>query len=386
MKKRGLVKKSKKTKSRNSINLSKLKSKYKNKIGLYLFIFLLTINVVLAGLSVAKSRGLLIPGQPDPLVVNNVIDLDDLTLEQKIAQMVVVLGVQYYSTPLKKMQLGGIHLHAMKGIPQFKDVVETFQEGMEIPFFVTVDLEGCVNPFSSFMEFQLANEVESIGDSFQKGKSEGKFLSELGATINFAPVVDLEDQIWNCRSFKGDKEKVSELANAYVLGLQDEGIIATAKHYPGKTLVIKDPHKFLAAAEITEDDLYPYDFLIEKQSVKAIMISHLITFGKVNSEGKPSDASQRITNELIEKFDGLIVTDEINMLGMRNFYGSLDEMYLEVFKAGPDIVLNFNSDPNEIYRMITIIKEAIEEGDISEKRIDKSVQKILEAKGFIVKD
>ena len=265
MKKRGLVKKSKKTKSRNSINLSKLKSKYKNKIGLYLFIFLLTINVVLAGLSVAKSRGLLIPGQPDPLVVNNVIDLDDLTLEQKIAQMVVVLGVQYYSTPLKKMQLGGIHLHAMKGIPQFKDVVETFQEGMEIPFFVTVDLEGCVNPFSSFMEFQLANEVESIGDSFQKGKSEGKFLSELGATINFAPVVDLEDQIWNCRSFKGDKEKVSELANAYVLGLQDEGIIATAKHYPGKTLVIKDPHKFLAAAEITEDDLYPYDFLIEKQ-------------------------------------------------------------------------------------------------------------------------
>ncbi|MBT6774354.1 glycoside hydrolase family 3 protein [Candidatus Woesearchaeota archaeon] len=383
MKKRG--KKSKFT-SKSKKALSKLKKKSKGKVGLYLFVFLLTINVVLAGLTVAKSRGLLIPGQPDPVVVNNVVDLDDLTLEQKIAQMVVVLGVEYYSTPLRKMQLGGIHLHAMKGIEQFHKVVGKFQEGMEIPFFVTVDLEGCVNPFSSFMEFQLASEVESIGDSFQKGKSEGKFLSELGATINFAPVVDLDDQIWNCRSFKGDKEKVSELANAYVLGLQDEGIIATAKHYPGKTLVIKDPHKFLAAAEITEDDLYPYDFLIEKDSIKAIMISHLITYGKVNSEGKPSDASQRITDELIAKYDGLIVTDEINMLGMRNFYGSLDEMYLEVFKAGPDIVLNFNSDPNEIYRMILLIKEAVKDGDISEKRIDKSVKKILEAKGFIVKD
>ena len=372
--------------SKSKKALSKLKKKSKGKVGLYLFVFLLTINVVLAGLTVAKSRGLLIPGQPDPVVVNNVVDLDDLTLEQKIAQMVVVLGVEYYSTPLRKMQLGGIHLHAMKGIEQFHKVVGKFQEGMEIPFFVTVDLEGCVNPFSSFMEFQLASEVESIGDSFQKGKSEGKFLSELGATINFAPVVDLDDQIWNCRSFKGDKEKVSELANAYVLGLQDEGIIATAKHYPGKTLVIKDPHKFLAAAEITEDDLYPYDFLIEKDSIKAIMISHLITYGKVNSEGKPSDASQRITDELIAKYDGLIVTDEINMLGMRNFYGSLDEMYLEVFKAGPDIVLNFNSDPNEIYRMILLIKEAVKDGDISEKRIDKSVKKILEAKGFIVKD
>ena len=383
MKKRG--KKSKFT-SKSKKALSKLKKKSKGKVGLYLFVFLLTINVVLAGLTVAKSRGLLIPGQPDPVVVDNVVDLDDLTLEQKIAQMVVVLGVEYYSTPLRKMQLGGIHLHAMKGIEQFHKVVGKFQEGMEIPFFVTVDLEGCVNPFSSFMEFQLASEVESIGDSFQKGKSEGKFLSELGATINFAPVVDLDDQIWNCRSFKGDKEKVSELANAYVLGLQDEGIIATAKHYPGKTLVIKDPHKFLAAAEITEDDLYPYDFLIEKDSIKAIMISHLITYGKVNSEGKPSDASQRITDELIAKYDGLIVTDEINMLGMRNFYGSLDEMYLEVFKAGPDIVLNFNSDPNEIYRMILLIKEAVKDGDISEKRIDKSVKKILEAKGFIVKD
>jgi len=383
MEKRG--KKSKFT-SKSKKVLSKLKKKSKGKVGLYLFVFLLTINVVLAGLTVAKSRGLLIPGQPDPVVIDNVVDLDDLTLEQKIAQMVVVLGVEYYSNPLKRMQLGGIHLHAMKGIEQFHKVVGKFQEGMEIPFFVTVDLEGCVNPFSSFMEFQLASEVESIGDSFQKGKSEGKFLSELGATINFAPVVDLDDQIWNCRSFKGDKEKVSELANAYVLGLQDEGIIATAKHYPGKTLVIKDPHKFLAAAEITEDDLYPYDFLIEKDSIKAIMISHLITYGKVNSEGKPSDASQRITDELIAKYDGLIVTDEINMLGMRNFYGSLDEMYLEVFKAGPDIVLNFNSDPNEIYRMILLIKEAVKDGDISEKRIDASVKKILEAKGFIVKD
>jgi beta-N-acetylhexosaminidase len=383
MKKRG--KRSKFT-SKSKKALSKLKKKSKGKVGLYLFVFLLTINVVLAGLTVAKSRGLLIPGQPDPVVVDNVVDLDDLTLEQKIAQMVVVLGVEYYSNPLKRMQLGGIHLHAMKGIEQFHKVVGKFQEGMDIPFFVTVDLEGCVNPFSSFMEFQLASEVESIGDSFQKGKSEGKFLSELGATINFAPVVDLDDQIWNCRSFKGDKEKVSELANAYVLGLQDEGIIATAKHYPGKTLVIKDPHKFLAAAEITEDDLYPYDFLIEKDSIKAIMISHLITYGKVNSEGKPSDASQRITDELIAKYDGLIVTDEINMLGMRNFYGSLDEMYLEVFKAGPDIVLNFNSDPNEIYRMILLIKEAVKDGDISEKRIDASVKKILEAKGFIVKD
>ena len=381
MKKRGV-----KSKSRSRPKFKSRIITLPKRTGYYIFLALLIINISLAGINIAKVQGVFIPSQPKPLVVNNVVDLDDLTLEQKIAQMVIVLGVRHYSAPLKKMQLGGIHLHAMMSIDHFKEVVGVFQENMEIPFFVTVDLEGCVNPFSSFMEFQLSKDVKTLGESFQKGKSEGKFLSELGASINFAPVVDLEDQIWDCRSFKGNKEEISELANAYILGIKDEGIISTAKHYPGKTLVIKDPHKYLAAAEITADDLFPYNFLIEKDSAEAIMISHLITYGEVNSEGKPSDASQRITSELRENFAGLIITDEINMLGMRNFYDSLEEMYLEVFKAGPDIVLNFHSDPNEIYNMITTIKIAVEDGEISEDRIDQSVIRILRAKGFTVKN
>ena len=143
-------------------------------------------------------------------------------------------------------------------------------------------------------------------------------MKELGVSIDFAPVVDLNDTIWKCRSFPGDKKKVSELANAYILGMQDEGVLATAKHYPGKTLIIRDPHKFLAAAEITEDDLYPYKDLVDKGTARAIMVSHLITFGEVNSEGKPSSASQRIIKGIREDlgFKGLIITDEINMQGI----------------------------------------------------------------------
>lgn len=356
----------------------------KSLVALYVLIFLLCLNLALGTLVVAKSRGLLIPRQPELVIVDNTIDLKQLTLEQKIAQMVIVLGVQYYSEPLKKMQLGGIHLHAMQGEEQFQEIVGHFQEGMKIPFFVTVDLEGCVNPFANFIKFSAVSEINELGQAFEKGKKEGQFLDNLGVSINFAPVVDLNDEIWNCRSFPGDSKMVTELANAYILGMQDEGIIATAKHYPGKTLVIKDPHNYLAAAEITEDDLYPYEQLVEKETVKAIMVSHLITYGKVNSEGKPSDASKRIINELREKFDGLIITDEINMLGMKNFYSDLDTMYLEVFKAGPDIILNFNKDPNEIHRMIRIVAGAVEQGEIDESRIDTSVRRILEAKGFKV--
>lgn len=372
--------KKKKEQQRKAIKISK--SKY----GLYLLFILVLANVVLGGLNLAKVNGWLIPEQPLPLVVNNTINFDQLTLEQKIAQMVVVLGVQHYSEPLKAMQLGGIHLHAMQSEEQFRIVVKAFQKNMLVPFFVTVDLEGCISPFSAYKEFKANSEVKDLGDAFQKGKIEGKYLSQLGVSINFAPVVDLEDSIWNCRSFKGTVSEITELANSYLLGLQDEGIIGTIKHYPGKTLVIKDPHKYLAAAEIDEFDLSPYEQLEKKGVVKAIMVSHLITYGKVNSEGKPSDASKRIIDQLKQNYQGLIISDEINMLGFKNFYENDDEMYREVFKGGADIILNFNQDPQEIYHMIRVIKSAVESGEIPIERIDASVKKILTAKGFEIRE
>lgn len=356
-------------------------------IAIYLFVSLIILDLLLGGVSIAKATGFLIPEQPMPKVKEGVIDLDDLTLEQKIAQMIITLGVRYYADAYKKMQIGGVHLHAMESVEAFRGAINDFQRGMTIPFMTTVDLEGCVNPFAHFKDFQAVNEVGSLGDAFEKGKAEGRYLKELGITVNFAPVVDLDDEIWNCRSFPGDEEKVSELANAYILGMQDEGVLATAKHYPGKTLVIKDPHKYLAAAEITEEDIYPYGSLIDKGSVEAIMVSHLITFGEVNSEGKPSIASRKIINGIREDlgFEGLIITDEINMQGVKKFYDSVEEMYLDVFKAGADIVLNFNEDPNELYHLIKVIEEAVLDGEIEEEKIDASVKRILESKGLEVK-
>jgi len=353
---------------------------------IYCLYFLILLNLVLGGLNLARGKGWFIPGQSKPLMVDGMVDLNDLTLQQKIAQMVVVLGIEYYADALKKMQIGGIHLHAMNSEEEFSKVINSFQNEVSIPFMVTADLEGCVNPFASFKEFKALGKVYSLGEAFEKGKEHGKYLKRMGFTVDFSPVVDLDDDIWKCRSFPGDEEKVSELAQAYILGIQDEGILATAKHYPGKTLVIKDPHKFLAAAEIEEKDLYPYRSLAGKESmVGAIMVSHLITYGEVNSEGKPSVVSKKIIDGLREYYDGLIITDEINMLGLKNFYDSDDEMYVEVFKAGSDIVLNFNNDPNELYHMILVVEEAVKRGEISEEAIDNSVRKILEMKGLKVR-
>ena len=105
----------------------------------------------------------------------------------------------------------------------------------------------------------------------------------------------------------------------------------------------------------------------------------------MNSEGIPSVVSRKVIADIKEKYDGLIISDEIHMLGLKNFYTSVDEMYVAVFKAGNDIILNFDRDPNEIYRMIQIVAAAVQQGEIDEEQIDNSVRKILEAKGFEVR-
>ena len=81
----------------------------------------------------------------------------------------------------------------------------------------------------------------------------------------------------------------------------------------------------------------------------------------------------------------MIISDEISMLGLKNFYPTSDALYIAVFKAGNDLVLNFDEDPNEIYRMIQVVREAVLRGEIPEEQIDTSVKKILDAKGFVVK-
>ncbi|HLC90862.1 MAG TPA: glycoside hydrolase family 3 N-terminal domain-containing protein [Candidatus Nanoarchaeia archaeon] len=351
-----------------------------------IFFILLAVVLILGTLNLLQAKGLFIPSQPKPLVENGVVDLDRLTLEQKIAQMTVVLWVPDLMPAWKNLQMGGLYMYALATENYFRSLITELQQEMVIPFFITADAEGCFNPFENFWDFLPNNKIATVGEAFEKGFREGQEMKDLGFNLNFAPVVDLGDEIWKCRSFPGSEVEVAELAQAYTLGLQTQGIKATAKHYPGKTLIGKDPHKNIAEAEIEAKDLYPYYYLIEKGDVSSIMVSHLITTGEVDSQGVPSVVSVEVIEHLRQQFPGLIISDEIHMLGLKNYYATVDEMYIALFKAGNDLILNFDKDPNEVYRMIQVIKASVEAGDISEDHIDASVKKILEAKGFVVKD
>lgn len=365
-------------------NTKKSVGKKNLRISKWVFIFLLTLVLILGSLNVAKARGLLLVFPEAPSIINGAIYLDSLSIEQKIAQMTIVHGAQWNMEQWKKLQIGGIHLFAMKEAQLYQNVISEYQKEAKIPFMVTADLEGCWNPFSYFQNFTPLSEIKTMEEAYVVGKEEGRFLKSLGFTVDFSPVVDLKDEIWDCRSFIGSKEQISELAGAYIDGMQSEGIMATAKHYPGKTLVIKDPHKYLVSAEISEEDVYPFKILAGTPDLKGVMVSHIISEGVVSSEGKPAVVSVSIMGGLKNNFSGIIFSDEVNMLGLKDYYSSMDEMYIAVFAAGNDLVINFNDDPNEIYHMIQVVSQAVTEGKIDSKQIDASVIKILQAKGFKV--
>jgi beta-N-acetylhexosaminidase len=349
-----------------------------------IFIILLVTVALLGSLNVAKAKGWLIPEQPDIIISGNVVKLDSLTLEQKIAQMVIVHGGLHNIDAWKNLQVGGIHFFSLKEPELYKEIIDQFQEGTQIPFLVTADLEGCINPFSYFYNSTPVSEIETVMEAYNKGKEDGQFMKELGFSLNFAPVVDLNDEIWKCRTFPGDEERIAELADAYIEGLSGAGIIATAKHYPGKTLVVKDPHKFLVAATIDDKDLYPYQYFVGKSSDTSYMVSHIIVSGETISHGTPSVASADVIMPLKENIDGMIISDDTTMLGLRSFYSSRERMYIEVFKAGNDLIINFDEDPLEIYDMVKAVKGAVLSGEISEAQIDDSVRRILQAKGLEV--
>lgn len=376
MKKKGKIGKKKK--------ISKLGSKLKNHTQRDIFFVLLVVALFFLGLNLLKVQGLLIPEQDTGYVHGNVVNLEEMPTEHKIAQMVIVAGLRENYYPWRNLQIGGIHLYALPTNHIYSNTIIDFQYGQRIPFFVTADHEGCVTPFIHTGNFTSVSEIDTIGKAYAKGFNDGSYLKKLGFNLNFAPVVDLEDEIWKCRAFPGDAQKIAELAQAYVLGLQTQGIIATIKHYPGKTLEVKDPHKFIVSAEIENDDVLPYDYLLDKGDVGAVMVSHVISSGAVDSEGVPAVVSRKILDEIKREYKGLIISDEIHMLGLKNFYGSLDAMYIGVFEAGNDIILNFDRDPYEVYRMIRVVAAAVEKGEISERQIDTSVTKVLIAKGFVV--
>lgn len=218
------------------------------------------------------------------------------------------------------------------------------------------------------------------------GRRIGEHSKRLGVHINFAPVVDINinpaNPIIGNRSFGEDKINVTEKAIAFMEGMQEAGVLGSAKHFPGHGDTDKDSHKTLPTLNFTKErlqsvEMYPYKPIIEN-GIASIMVAHLNVPALVPEEGVPTSISPTVVTKMLKEdylFHGLIFTDALNMKGAANFKepGDID---LAAFKAGNDILLISENVPSASAKILN----ALQQGEITEERLAHSVKKILYAK------
>ena len=338
-------------------------------------------------------------------------DIKDLTLEQKIGQLFMVAAVadeeiakvfmmrksyrldkEYIEELITHYGIGGIIFLGKSNYEKQKERTEHFQCLSSIPLLIGQDLEpGRVGAarFSDFAQFPNNQKLGSLDDknyTYEIGKTIGEIAQQLGVHIVFAPVADVNNNphnpVINDRSFGDNPQLVAQHAIVFAQGLHDAGIIACAKHFPGHGDTDIDSHNDLPrimhdVQRLHAIELVPFKQLIE-HNIPAIMIAHLAipAFGDENNV--PSSLSKKIVTDLLQKelgFNGLIITDALDMAGVTQQYSS-GQTELQALLAGNDILLC----PIDVPAGVAAIKQTLTDGYITEKEIDMHVEKILSLK------
>jgi beta-glucosidase-like glycosyl hydrolase/CubicO group peptidase (beta-lactamase class C family) len=320
-----------------------------------------------------------------------------LTPDERIGQLFMVAAysnrdqkhVEELTQLVKDQKIGGLIF--FQGNPHNQALITNkLQKTSKVPLYISIDGEwGLAMRLDSTHKFPKQMTMGAIDDNrliFDMGVLMARQCKRLGIHINFAPVADVNNNssnpVINYRSFGEDKELVMVKALAYMQGMQQEGILANAKHFPGHGDTDADSHKTLPVVKHSKErldtlELYPFKHLIDS-GLGSIMVAHMHIPVLDNRPNRATTLSKKVVTELLKNelsFKGLTFTDALNMKGVSQFYepGIVD---VEALIAGNDILLFAENVP----RAITEIKKAIEKGDISQKEIDVRCQKILAAK------
>ncbi|MBI3195014.1 MAG: serine hydrolase [Ignavibacteriae bacterium] len=320
-----------------------------------------------------------------------------LSLEEKISQMILSRSYGYYYSSKSEQYRLLHHLvegHKIGGLIFFQgDVYETAemlnrcQEWSDIPLLVAADFEwGSAMRIRRGTRFPEAMAVGATRDTllaYQMGKAIGKETRAMGIHQNYAPVADVnnnpDNPVINTRSFGEDPKLVAEMACAFTAGMQSENVLATAKHFPGHGDTHVDSHIDLPSVNVSRSrldslELYPFRELF-KRNVASVMVAHLTVLSIDSTKGLPSTLSKPFITGLLKQelgYTGLIVTDALDMGAIVNKFGS-DSTAIFAVEAGTDVLLILPDEDAAIEALI----HAVENGRISEERINYSVRKIL---------
>ena len=326
--------------------------------------------------------------------------MNSMTIDEKIGQLFMVQAYsnrdekhkEFITKMIKDHHVG--NLIFMQGTPQKQAVLNNeYQSKAKIPLLIGFDGEwGLDMRLKNTYRFpwnMTLGAVKNNASIEEFGKHLGEHCKRLGIHINFAPVVDIntnpDNPIIGNRSFGEDKENVTEKAIALTKGMQGVGVLANAKHFPGHGDTATDSHHTLPTINFSEQridsiELYPYKKMFE-EGVASVMTAHLSIPSLEVNEALPTSLSKNVVTNLLQHklgFNGLVITDGLNMKGAAN-YSSSEEINLAAILAGNDLLLI----PQDIPKTVSLFKKALETGKLTEERINQSVRKILKAKYWV---
>ncbi len=345
--------------------------------------------------------------------------LAQMTLDEKIGQMIHIgVNASYLnqeSAAFKELKrqvtenhVGGIIVF-VGGVYDTVHLMNRMQEAAKIPLLISADFEtGVAMRMQDTINFPWNMAIAATGNpdfARREGLLTAKEARALGIHWNFAPVVDVnnnaQNPVINVRSYGEDPNEVGKFASAFMQGLQSGGVLATAKHFPGHGDTAVDSHRGLPVIDFSRERLEKTEFVPFREIIKAgvgsVMISH-ISMPQLDSEevkplkkaekavyGEseiiteaatiPATLSKNIVTGILKndmKFDGLVVTDAMDMSGL-TLYFNPEEAAVRAVLAGNDILLK----PSSGDAPIRGIREAVKTGRISEQQINESVRKIL---------
>ncbi|MEN7550337.1 glycoside hydrolase family 3 N-terminal domain-containing protein [Rapidithrix thailandica] len=324
-----------------------------------------------------------------------------MSLDEKIGQLFMVpvysnKNEQYNSSMeklIEKYHVGGVIF--MQGGPARQAILgNRLQEIAKIPLLVAMDAEwGLGMRLDSVISFPKQMTLGAISDDryvYDMGREVARQLKRVGAHMNFAPVIDVNNNpnnpVIGYRSFGENKENVARKGIAYMKGMQHHGVIANAKHFPGHGDTDTDSHHALPVINhsynrLDDIEMYPFRQLIA-DSLMSVMVGHLHIPALDSAENVATSLSKAVVTDLLREklhFNGLIVTDGLGMKGVAK-YRSSAEVDLMALLAGNDMLLMSNS----VSEGFKLIKDAIvKDSTFTEETLERSIKRILAAKYFV---
>ena len=335
------------------------------------------------------------PNSVDPIAEK----MAEMTLDEKIGQLFIsgMEGTEMTdetAAMIEENALGGVilfqpNLEEPDRSLQLVNDLKKLEEANDIPLFISVDQEGGqVERLPGLPSLKSAGEIGEHDRKFayENGQLLAELLKAYGMNLNFAPVLDVNSNPNNPviadRAFGDNAEIVSEMGISMMQGMQDEGVITSVKHFPGHGDTDVDSHEQLPVVnksrqELEETEFIPFETAVNT-GVDMVLMAHI----KLPELGidVPASFSKDAVDILRDDwhYDGVIITDDLTMGAITENY-DMEEVTVDAVKAGVDILM-IAHEKELLEAGIEGVKSAVENGEITEDRIDESVQRILKLK------